>query len=277
MSANLPDFVDPPVVEVAMSVQFEELTGLRAPHLGYLWQEFRDRYPQTEEHTPIDEVIERFGATVARRGIPRIEVRDAPPAPRCWFLNDSGTELIQVQRNRLIHNWRKTATNREYPRYGYLKQLFGDELRRFSEFVAREKLGTFLPNQCEITYVNHIIAGNSWNKHADLARVLTVFNLSFSDNFLISPEDAGLQLRFIIPDERGQPIGRLHVKLESGFRTKDSLPMFLLTLTARGCPRGNEIPGVLRFLDIGREWVVRGFTSITTTIMHKEWGRKDVQ
>jgi hypothetical protein len=50
--------------------------------------------------------------------------------------------------------------------------------------------------------------------------------------------------------------------------------MFLLTLTARGRPGSDGIPGVLQFLDVGREWIVRGFTSITTATMHKIWGRR---
>ena len=89
-------------------------------------------------------------------------------------------------------------------------------------------------------------------------------------------EDAGLRLRFVIPNKEGEPIGRLHAALEPGYRTDDRRPMFVLELTARGAPLGEGITGVLAFLDLGREWVVRGFTSMTTPVMHKEWGRKDV-
>ena len=76
-------------------------------------------------------------------------------------------------------------------------------------------------------------------------------------------------------DEDDKPIGRLHVALESGYRNSDEEPIFILNLTARGAPRGDGIDGVLGFLDVGREWVVRGFASVTTPTMHKEWGRKD--
>lgn len=275
MEAPRPDFADPPVVEVALSAQFESLGKLRMPQLGLLWQEFRDRFPMTEEHAPLDAVVERFGAPRVRRGVARIEMLESPPTPRCWFLNEAGTELIQVQQDRFVHNWRKAESTTEYPRYEHVRATFASELKRFSEFLAREKLGEFVPNQCEVTYVNHIQSGEAWQAHGDVGQVITVFSRSFSDSFFDLPEDVGLRLRFPILDDAGQPVGRLHVALEPGYRTGDEQPIFVLNLTARGAPLGVGIAGVLSFLDLGREWVVRGFTSITTPKMHKEWGRKD--
>ncbi|MCH7839452.1 MAG: hypothetical protein IID38_04355, partial [Planctomycetes bacterium] len=84
MDKPLPDFSDPPVVEVALSVQFDSLKKLRTPQLGLLWREFRDRFPVTEEHAPLDAVVERFGAPRVRKGVARIEMLKSPPTPRCW-------------------------------------------------------------------------------------------------------------------------------------------------------------------------------------------------
>lgn len=270
----LPDFNNPPVVEVALSVQFDPLPDLRTPQLGLLWQEFRDAFPVTQEHAPLEPITERFDLPRTRSD-PRIDFRESPPLPRCWFLNAAETELIQVQPDRFVHNWRKAGTGEAYPRYGHIRGAFEEELRRFDAFIARERLGKLAPNQCEITYVNHIVAGNVWRTHGELDKVLTVFHRSFSDPFLDSPEDAGLRLRFIIPDESGKPSGRLHVALDSGFRNSDASPLFVLKLTARGQPRDPTILGVLQWLDLGREWVVRGFASVTTPGMHKEWDRQD--
>lgn len=275
MDAPRPDFSDPPVVEVALSVQFDSLIKLRTPQLGLLWREFRDRFPITEEHAPLDAVVERFGARRVRKGVARIEILESPPTPRCWFLDEAGTELIQVQHDRFVHNWRKAGTEAEYPRYEHIRSTFEQELRRFDEFLAREQIGEFTPNQCEVTYVNHIVGGKGWQAHGDLGNVITVFQRSFSDEFLEVPEDTGLRMRFLIPDEKGQPIGRLHAVLDSGYRNSDNQPIFNLNLTARGAPLGGGINGVLGFLDLGREWVVRGFASMTTPTMHKKWGRRD--
>jgi hypothetical protein len=56
---------------------------------------------------------------------------------------------------------------------------------------------------------------------------------------------------------------------------KTQQPMFVLTLTARGRPIGEGIEGALAMLDIGREWIVRGFASVTTRTMHDVWRRID--
>lgn len=277
MDAPRPDFSDPPVVEVALSVQFESLNKLRTPQLGVLWQKFRNHFPITEEHAPLDAVVEQFGARRVRKGAAQIKILGSPPTPRCWFLNEAGTELIQVQHDRFIHNWRKAGTEAEYPRYEHIRATFTGELRRFAEFAACEQIGEFAPNQCEVTYVNHIAGGKGWQAHGDLGNVITVFQRSFSDEFLEVPEDAGLGLRFLIPDETGQPIGRLHAVLSSGYGDSDDQPLFVLNLTARGAPLGDGIDGVLGFLDLGREWVVRGFASLTTPTMHKKWGRRDAE
>jgi uncharacterized protein (TIGR04255 family) len=275
MDAPRPDFNEPPVVEVALSVQFDSLGKLRTPQLGLLWQEFRKRFPVTEEHAPLAPVVERFGAQGRRKGLVRIELQESPPKPRCWFLTEAGTELIQVQHDRFVHNWRKAGTDAEYPRYEHIRATFANELTRFADFIAREQLGTFTATQCEVTYVNHITAGKGWQEHGDLGNVLTVFRRSFSDDFLESVEDAAVRLRFVMRNEAGEPIGRLHAVLDPGYRTGSDRPLFTLNLTARGAPLGEEIDGVLKFLDLGREWVVRGFASLTTPAMHKEWGRKD--
>jgi len=100
------------------------------------------------------------------------------------------------------------------------------------------------------------------------------FQRSFSDSFLETPEyveDAKVRLRFLIPDQAGKPIGRLHITIDPGYRRSDNHPLFIINLTARGAPGGEGIDGVMKFLDLGREWVVRGFTSITTPKMHHIW------
>ncbi len=278
MDKPLPDYANPPVVEVALSVQFEPLKALRAAQIGLLWAEFRERFPLLEEHPPIDPVIERFGGrpVSATRGI-RFQLVEAPPTPRSWFLSESGNELIQVQQDRFVQNWRKATGEIKYPRYKHLRETFAGQLQIFRTFLQRERLGDLVPNQCEVTYVNHIVAGNGWQDFGDLDKVLTILNDTYSDGFLEEPEDVRLGLRYVIRNGRREPLGRLHIAVEPAFRKQDDCPMYVMNLTARGRPDGEGLEGVMRFLDIGREWVVRGFTSITTAQMHLLWGRTDAE
>jgi uncharacterized protein (TIGR04255 family) len=273
--SSLPDFAAPPVTEVALSVQFDPLTVLRTPHLGLLWQDFRDRFPKTEEHSPLPPVIEKFGLI----GLAPIGVRfeATPPVPRCWFLNEAGTKLIQVQQDRFVHNWRKIGQGDEYPRYEQIRQTFETELGIFCQFLAREQLGELAPNQCEVTYVNQILSGRGWEKHGQLGEVVTMWTSHHSDEFLSEPEDVHLAVRYVIPDSTGNPLGRLLVNVEPAYRVSDGTPIFVLQLTARGKPDGEGVEGVLKFFDRGREWIVRGFASMTSPLIHKIWERRDAQ
>src|SRR5712692_1503294 len=98
-NASLPSFASPPIVEVALAVQFEPISQLHAAHMGLLWEKFRAELPQTEDHPPLPLTLEEFGAPhLIDLGI-QIEFTGIPPVPRCWFLNASGTELIQVQQD----------------------------------------------------------------------------------------------------------------------------------------------------------------------------------
>ena len=75
--------------------------------------------------------------------------------------------------------------------------------------------------------------------------------------------------------DNGEPLGRLHVVEEPRIKLEDGSPLIRLTLTARGAPTKKDFGGVMAFFDIGREFIVRGFASITTAQMHRIWGRTD--
>jgi len=275
MTKELPDFENPPVVEVALSVQFDPLIALRTPQIGVLWQQFRDRFPRIEEHPPLDSTIERFGPR--SRIEPGVQVRVSPsvPVPRCWFLNESGSELIQIQQDRFVHNWRKVGDSDSYPRYDrHIRPTLLSELEEFTAFVGKENLGEILPNQCEVTYVNRILAGQGWDRHGQLGSVLAPVSGAFSEEFLPEPEEVAVAASFLIPGEVGRPMGRLRFRVDPVYLKADDKPAFHLTLVARGAPLGSGLEGVRGFLDLGREWIVRGFAAITTPTMHKIWGRK---
>jgi uncharacterized protein (TIGR04255 family) len=264
---NLPEYDRPPVREVLLGVQFDALERLGGPYIGLLWQEFRSRFGKIEEQPQLVFRPERFGLPMPEP--PTVELVDSL-APRIWFVNDSGTELLQVQQDWFSHNWRKVDEDDKYPRFATLRAAFNDELAGLIYFVEREALGTFKPVQCEVTYVNLIRLGSD----ESIGDVLTVFKPDFSDGFLAEPENFGAHLRFLIPGNDGAPIGRLHVVAAPVIELKTQQMGIRLTLTARGYPDGDNPEAMFAFFDRGHEWIVRGFTSITTPKMHELWGRK---
>jgi uncharacterized protein (TIGR04255 family) len=180
--------------------------------------------------------------------------------------------LLQLQRDRLIQNWRK-ANNQPYPRYEQIRTSFREQFEALCRFVADRRLGACVPNQCEVTYVNHIEWGRKGQPPEDLSEVLASWTAKNTDGFLGTPEQVDLVTHHIIRTE-GVPVGRLHIAANPRYRGDDLQPMLVLTLTARGRPTSEGVDDVMRFLDLGHEHVVRGFASVTTPEMHKRWGRR---
>src|SRR6266849_9126856 len=137
---DLPAFDNPPVVEVASSVQFGTIPGLDAVRLGLLWSAYRDDYPRTEQYPPLPHEIESFGAPSPSQVMFSMA---SMISPRCWFLNgEKGTRMLQVQHDRFVLNWRKLDIDEEqYPHYDEaLRPLFVKEYGRFERFLREEGL-----------------------------------------------------------------------------------------------------------------------------------------
>lgn len=273
MSSNpLPKFDRPPVSEVVMSVQFDPLTTLAPIHLGRWWTgERRERYPITEERPPLEPAIEEFNVPAP---VPAFNFRIAGglPTPAIWFLTEDRTELLQIQRDRFTRNWAKRSGEEEYPSYDELWPAFERDFTEFSQYLEEEKIGSPSLLQCEITYVNPIRADLNWKKHGELDKVLAPWSGQTTEGFLPDPDDIQVSLRYTIPAPDGEPAGRLYVKVEPAM-SPDSTPTVLMTLSARGRPFEQGLQGTKAFLDRGHEWIVWGFTTLTTKSMHEQWGR----
>jgi uncharacterized protein (TIGR04255 family) len=265
-SRPLPEFDNPPVVETVLSVQFDPLLSLKTAHLGLLWSDYKASFPKTEGRPPLDVVGEQFPeAPVGRVGL-RVQTLENPPVPRLWFINERGNEMIQAQNGRFVKNWRKEGDGEQYPRYEKtIRPQFDRDYKIFLEFLKRHQLGEPTINQCEITYVNHILAGDGWEHYSDFDKVF-----SFWRSANMTPpgpaEDLRMHVRFLIPDQGGKPIGRLHVHLQPAVTTSDNHPMYVMELTARG-----QVGQSLDFFDIGRQWIVQSFKRLTSDAMHQVW------
>ena len=269
-SAPMPEFLRPPVAEVALSIQFEPLTGLRVAHFGLFWAQIRDRFPKTQEQPPVQPVVERFGARVQP---PQFQFGVGIVSPRCWFLDHDETALLQIQTDRVIHNWRKLdRESAPYPHYGILRDKLLQEFSTFAQFVEREKIGKLVPNQCELTYINHIFLDPKAGGQLDVTRVIAPWQGGYSDSFLKDPEILNATLSFVIPGPAG-PAGRLYITVAPTWRMSDNRPLIVLQSICRGAPDSPDSDGAFRFLDQAHDWAVRGFASITTPEMHSIWGR----
>lgn len=254
--------------------QFEPLQDLQAAHLGLLWSRYRSRFPEVEQQPPLPP-LPTEDLTGRARGIEmKVEMLSAPPTPRLLFISESGTELVQVQDDRFIANWRRTKDEDVYPRYAHVRSYFEDALHEFLRFVEEERLGEVSVRQCEVTYLNQLPAGDGWEQFGEIYRVLSLWSDDLSDA-MPEPEAASVSLQFLVPEPGEQARGRVYVDVRPSIRTADQHPLFAMNLTAR-VPATNGGPEqALEGIDFGHEWIVKAFAALTTEQMHEIWGRSD--
>jgi uncharacterized protein (TIGR04255 family) len=265
--SGLPDFQQPPVDEVALSIQFPPIPGFNVQHYGLYFQRTRKEYPRFDVQPPITNLREQFGKGHIGRQL-GLTLVDAPEV-RAWYLDESGSRLIQIQRDRFVHNWRKVTGNEAYPRYPSIRESLEKEWLRFCEFLRDERLERPKVNQCEVLYVNNIEYGKGWNGFGELEKVIATLSTPKPKNrFLPSPERVSMQVVYRLEEDAG----RLYVQFNPVIRARDGTEVLQMSLTARGAPKSSSNEDVFAWLDLGRKWVVRGFADFTTPEMHRVWG-----
>jgi uncharacterized protein (TIGR04255 family) len=269
--ADLPDFRAPPVTEVVLGVQFDSLERFLSPHLGLVWERFKSQFPLVEEQAPLPPVFETFGAFP--QFVPPISLWiGGALMPRVFFINADKTQLLQVQRDRFLHNWRKVGEGDSYPRFERMLETFVSGFQTFANVIRETELGVVVTNQCEVSYINQIPVPASSDIFGVIEKLFDRQAAQVTLPGLGRPEDLRFLLRYIMRDSEGAPTGRLIVAAEPAVRS-DGAPIVQLTLTARGKPLTSDMSGVIEFLESGRIQIVRAFTDLTSQTMHKIWER----
>jgi uncharacterized protein (TIGR04255 family) len=266
----MPRFDAPPVVETVMGVHFQPLPSFSVASRVLFWSTLSDQFPNVEEKAPVDEVREEFGVDrlPVGHGI-RWQFSEALPSPRLWAKSPDGKHTIQLQKDALMVNWERVGGSPgDYWPYEERRREFQEKLERLDQFLAENQIGRVTPTSCFVTYINHVeCVGGSFAPY--LQRLLTVWSNDTSDDWLPPIERASLQLAFAMPEEQG----RLHVSVAPGVRRTDKATIVRLDLTARGAPREPSLDMAMDWIDMGHEWIVRGFTSLTRPEMHQLWRR----
>ncbi len=264
----MPDFERPPVVETALGVEFLSMPGWTPSHFAVFAREVQSEYPRVEiRDDVISSTIERFGPEARRPPEFRAELLSHMPM-RWWYVDDARGRLLQLQTDRFVHNWRKPSPEAAYPRYPETRTMFKSAWERFLAFLSAQGLDSPTVVQCQVDYINHLEKGDGWQSPADMSNVSRLLGAVQGD-FLPTPDVLLLAARYVIPPEQG----RLHVTLQPALRNVDQVEILQLSLTARGRPASSTTDDILKWLDTGHEWVVRGFVDVTTPAMHQRWRR----
>lgn len=269
--STLPDYENPPVTEVVCGILFNPIQSLLTPHFGLLWEKFKPDYPQCQEVSPLAPTIEKFDEPPTLG----IQWSDTPPLPRVWFLDTSGNAIIQIQRDRFHHNWKKAQPQDRYPRYEVVVQSFQERFSCFETFLKEMKLEAVEPCQYEMTYINHIVQGQGWNTLSEIERVFPHLTWQAkAQRFLPSFETINWQTSFVLPNR----IGRLHATISYGVIYQDvqPVPILQLELTARGIDNHKSLETMRDWFDLAHEWIVSGFADLTSEeIQNNVWKKKN--
>ena len=262
------DFARPPVDEVVLSVLFQSLDKLLAPHLGAIWREFeKDGFTHIMEHPPVMPTVETF--PIPGRGS-QFHI-NVPDIPRIWFIHEDDSQILQVQRDRFTFNWRKTKPDQEYPGFSVICDKFEDFYNRFCQIMKGMEIGEVIPLQYELTYIDQLRQGDGWNTLDELGKIYNMFiDFQESDSFWSNAESLSLRTSFTLADLHG----RMHLTIRNRVKIPEEIQTLQTDFTVRGFPENVDCSTITWF-KLAREEIRKKFTSLfTETIQIQVWERK---
>jgi uncharacterized protein (TIGR04255 family) len=249
--ATIPSFSMPPVVEAAIGFEFAPVDKLGMYGLSAFYDRVKADYPDLEEHL--------VGAGPLPAPFP------IPPVPRFWMLRNGGSDLVQLQHDRLFLNWRQLDRGIAYPRYAAQRA----ELTRLTEVLASVaselESESLVPLWAESTYVNRIEFAAGKNPH-------DFFVLVSGSNELPGriEETRFQQVRDVSFDATD---GRCVLSVEP-FSDQDTIGATMTVVTRVSLTGADTIQSSFGLLDYARKISVQAFAAATTPEMHAEWGRE---
>ena len=251
-------YQNPPINEIVCGIRFDPIKQLQSGHLGILWQKFRSDFPRTEDHNLVGPVSEE------ELGTP-----DKMPLPRVWFVHRNENELIQVQRNRFLHNWRKIQPNDEYPGYEKVVENFENYLSHFQEFLLEENLGSLVAREYELTYIDFIPREQGWENPKDLAKVFPNL-LSGTKQSILLDNVIGINWQTILGLPKG--LGQLVLLIRNAQRRSDNQQLLQIEFKALSSGSYKPIRG---WFNTAHNAITQLFsTLVSDEIQEKFWGRK---
>jgi uncharacterized protein (TIGR04255 family) len=233
------------------------------PHIGLLWNKLRGNYPNIQHAPPIGMTPEQI----------LVDSATGLPLPRMWFINISDNQLIQFQFDRFYFNWR--CRDDVYPRYPHVRDNFLQLLDIVEDWLKEQELGELKPLEYELSYINHIPKGEGWNTLSDLPSIFMDFLWNnAAGRFLPNPAKVAWTADFLLPEKKGHLI----INFKETSRLDDKVPIFVLEVIARGDDGDSTSRNsMLAWYDLAHEWIVRGFSDLTTSeVQRTVWEREDV-
>ena len=151
--------------------------------------------------------------------------------------------------------------------------MYDDYFCQFKSFLADRSIDPVKVKSYELSYIDHILHGEGWDKIADIGKIFP--NLSWHDDnpeFLKDPKGFSTNVLFLLPGETGN----LSIKFGSGMRVPDNREIILLEMTARSKPGLVTDEGMSDWFVAAHDFIVRSFRELCSEeIQTTFWKRRD--
>ena len=257
-----PPYANPPINEVALSVQFATLENYKQAYTGELWNALgRSDFPDCQDVHPLAKLSPH----------PRFELAlvEDLPLPRVWFMHADGHGLVQFQNDRFCYNWRKNnGTGDDYQRYESIKPRFVQYYSTLVEFLKTKEITEPKLEILQLNYVNLV----PMSEIGGLAKLSDYFTVIGGGNPGL-PEIGQLQStwRFKIDDIAAW----IDVSFTLAKRrdTGEDCLKFDLVCTGNS-PSSRLDDKSLSWFDNSRMWIRNVFDGIITDKAKKVWNKK---
>ena len=250
-------YQSPPIDEIVCGIRFDSIKKLRSGHIGILWQKLGPDFPKIEDQILVPPVPKED-----------LEIPERFPLPRVWFTHKNENDLVQLQRNRFLHNWRKRQPEDVYPGYVRVINNFEKYLSCFQEFLVEENLDRLVAREYELTYIDLIPKGQGWENLRDLGKVFPNL-LSLKRKSILATDIRNINWQTVL----GLPndLGQLRVAVRNATRVSDN--QFLLHIEFNAHSRQPHQP-MREWFDAAHNAVIEVFSHLVSDAIQQEfWGR----
>lgn len=241
-------FIKSPLAEVVCGVEFSA-PEFSAVHFGLYWQQIQERFPLP----PLD-----------RPPLGEIPLIPLPSLRRVWFESADKRQLLQLQSNRFLYNWRRQSEVEEYPHFEEIYPQFEREWQSFQNWWLELSGLPLQPTHYELTYLNQIDATFGWHDPGDTHKLFTFVGKTWND-FLDKPKICNSNLEFILPDNQGNLI----ISLSQKNKIEDNSLVMFLELTSRSL---NADLVLENWFDTAHNYTVHAFLELIHENAKQEWG-----
>lgn len=277
MADERPKFYAPPVVETALSVQFNGLPGYSTAHAGWFWKEYLAKlqgspfgnWNQVVDAPRVEDQFERFGADDAWPAPFAMKLLPPSQSHRTQIIRSDREQLIQIQDSRFILNWKKQSGS--YPKFRPLLEEFRILLHAFESFATDANFGTIQYNQWEIAYIDHLKKGEMWESARDWSKIFPGLSMPCARiNHLLSAGDETVSAdwRFSLAGQRG----RMYISLRQLRISPSDQEVLSVTFVGRG-PVTTSTTWEQGF-EIAHEALNETFLAVTSPEAHERWNKR---